>query len=60
MYCEDSNCEHKRLVELIRRVARDVDYEVKDEHLDDYEHKEKPAEVFEFGGSCPGKNKNNC
>ena len=60
MYCEDSNCEHKRLVELIRRVARDVAYEVMDEHLDDYEHKEKPAEVFELGGSSPGKNKSSC
>jgi hypothetical protein len=39
--------ERERLVRLIKRVARDVAYEVMDEHLDDYEHKEKPAEVFD-------------
>jgi hypothetical protein len=35
---------HKRLLRLIRQVAREVAYEVLDEHLDDYEHKEKPAD----------------
>jgi len=35
---------HKKLVRLIRKVAKDVFYELMDEHLDDYEHKEKPAE----------------
>ena len=34
---EDS--EHEKLVRLIREIA----WEVIDEHLDDYEHKEKPA-----------------
>ena len=36
--------EHKKLVLLIRKVAKDVFYELMDEHLDDYEHKEKRAE----------------
>lgn len=40
--CEDS--EHKRLVRLIRRIAREEAYAVLDEHLDDCEHKEKPSE----------------
>jgi len=35
---------HKKLVQLIRRIAKDVFYELMDEHLEDYEHKEKPAE----------------
>lgn len=30
---------------LIRRLAREVALEVIDEHLDDHEHKEKPADV---------------
>lgn len=34
----------KKLVQLILKVAKDVFYELMDEHLDDYEHKEKPAE----------------
>ena len=38
---EDSK--HEKLVSLIRRISREVAYEVLDEHLDDYEHKEKPA-----------------
>jgi len=36
---------------LIRRIAREEAWEVvceaMDEHLDDYEHKEKPAEDLE-------------
>ena len=35
---------HKKLVQLIRRIAKDVFYELMDEHLTDHEHKEKPAE----------------
>ncbi|MBS7632218.1 hypothetical protein KEJ15_01155 [Candidatus Bathyarchaeota archaeon] len=35
---------HKKLVKLIRKVAKDVFYELMNEHLDDYEHKRKPAE----------------
>jgi hypothetical protein len=34
----------KKLVELIRQVAKEVCYEVLDEHLSDYEHKQKPPE----------------
>jgi hypothetical protein len=37
----------KQLQRLIRRLAREVAWEVIDEHLCDYEHKEKPAEDFE-------------
>lgn len=36
----------EELVRLIRRIAREVAWEVVDEHLDDYEHREKPAEDF--------------
>jgi hypothetical protein len=41
---EDSEEQHKRLVELIRKIAKEVCYEILDEHLADYTHKEKPAE----------------
>jgi len=41
---------HKKLARLIRKVAKDVFYELMDEHLCDYEHKEKPAEeVSDYG-----------
>jgi hypothetical protein len=44
--------EHERLVRLIRRVAREEAWYVLDEHLDEYEHQEKPAEDFNavYGG----------
>ncbi len=58
--CKDCDYRHKRFVELIRQVAHDVAYEVMDEHLDDYKHKEKPAEIFEVGGLSLGKNKDSC
>ena len=38
---------YEKLVELIRRIAKEEAYEVIDEHLDEYEHKEKPLEDFE-------------
>jgi len=38
---------YEKLVQLIRRIAREESYEVIDEHLDEYEHKERPAEDFE-------------
>jgi hypothetical protein len=45
------NSERERLVRLIRRIAREEALEVVDEaadkHLDDFEHKEKPAEDFD-------------
>jgi len=41
------NMRRKRL-NLIRQVAKEAAYEVLDEHLSDYEHKEKPAEAFEI------------
>lgn len=36
--------ERRRLVRLVRQIAREVAYEALDEHLEDCEHKEKPAE----------------
>jgi len=41
---------HEKLVQLIRRIAKEEAYEVIDEHLDEYEHKEKPVENFEVEG----------
>jgi DNA-binding FadR family transcriptional regulator len=38
---------HKRLIMLIRRLAREEAYEIMDEHLEDYEHKEKPTREHE-------------
>ena len=35
----------KQLVSLIRRIARDEAYEVIDEHLEDYEHNERKADL---------------
>lgn len=35
---------HEELVRLIRRIAREEAWEVIDEHLEDYLHKEKPVE----------------
>lgn len=43
----DECSDHERLVRLIRQIAREEAWEVIDEHLDDYEYKEKPAEDFE-------------
>jgi hypothetical protein len=39
---QNEDAELKKLVHLIRNVAREVAYEIMDEHLDDCEHKEKP------------------
>lgn len=38
---------YEKLVELIRRIAKEEAYEAIDEHLDEYEHKERPIEDFE-------------
>ena len=38
---------YEKLVELVRRIAKEEAYEAIDEHLDEYEHKEKPLEDFE-------------
>lgn len=43
---EDSE-EHKRLIRLIRQIAREEAYAVLGEHMDDYEHKEKPTSATE-------------
>jgi DNA-binding FadR family transcriptional regulator len=42
---EDSKLEkRKRLVQLIRQIAREEAYAALDEHLSDYEHRQKPPE----------------
>ena len=33
-----------RLIRLIRKIAREEVWKVIDDHLNDYEHKEKPTE----------------
>jgi hypothetical protein len=38
---------NKKLVQIIRQIAKEVCYEIIDEHLNDYEHKEKKTEEFE-------------
>ena len=35
---------HKKLLHLIRHIAREETRELINEHLEDYLHKEKPAE----------------
>jgi len=35
--------EEKQLIELIRRIAKEVCYEILDEHLTDYKHKLRPG-----------------
>jgi hypothetical protein len=35
---------HEKLVVLIRRIAREEAYEALDEHLTEFEHKERPPE----------------
>jgi hypothetical protein len=35
--------EDKKLVDLIKRIAKEVCYEILDEHLTDYKHKARPA-----------------
>jgi predicted translin family RNA/ssDNA-binding protein len=61
---DEVDSKRERLVRLIRRIAREEAWEVVDEAVDenlkDYEHKEKPAEDYEFGGLNRGKNKDGC
>jgi predicted translin family RNA/ssDNA-binding protein len=61
---DEVDSKRERLVRLIRRIAREEAWEVVDEavdaHLEDYEHKEKPAEDFEVGGLNFGKKKQGC
>jgi hypothetical protein len=42
-----SEVEHARLVRLIRQVAKEVVFEVLDEHLANCEHKEKRTGINE-------------
>ena len=35
--------EHRRLVRLMRKIAREEAWQVMDEHVTDYEHKAKPV-----------------
>ena len=41
---EDEIAKRKDLIQLIRRIAREEAWQAIDEHLSDYEHKEKPME----------------
>jgi len=41
------NSQHARLVRLIRRIAREEAWYVIDEHVEEYEHHEKPVDDFE-------------
>lgn len=39
---------NRKLVQIVRQIAKEVCYEILDEHLSDYEHKEKKAEEAEI------------
>jgi len=41
--------ERRRLVRLMRKIAREEAWQVMDEHVTDYEHKTKPSEELELG-----------
>jgi hypothetical protein len=42
----------KELTRLMRSIAREVAYEVIDEHLEDYEHKQKKPDATELEGEA--------
>jgi len=42
----------KELTRLLRSIAREVAYEVIDEHLEDYEHKQKKPDAAELEGEA--------
>jgi len=46
--CDSITFERKELIRLIRSQAQEVAYEVLDEHLEDYEHKEKKPDAAEL------------
>lgn len=41
---KEKTANHRHLARLIRRIAKETANKVLDEHLDFYEHKEKPVE----------------
>ena len=41
---EEEIAKQKDLIQLIRRIAREEASQALDEHLSDYEHKERPME----------------
>ncbi len=41
------NEKHAQLIRLIRKIAREEAWQTIDEHLNDYIHREKPAENTE-------------
>ncbi len=47
---EPSHNSRKELARLIRSIAREVAYEVIDEHLEDYMHKPKRPDATELEG----------
>ncbi len=44
MIRDDETAERMRLIRLIRKIAREEAWQALEDHLNDYEHKEKPAE----------------
>ena len=40
--------EHKKLVQLIRKISREVVWEILDEHIEQYEHREKQIKDSEL------------
>jgi DNA-binding FadR family transcriptional regulator len=48
--CRKAIMDYVKMLNMIRRVAKEAANEIMDEHLGDYEHREKPAEVSEILG----------
>ncbi len=44
MTAEVEEAERMRLIRLIRKIAREEAWQALEDHLNDYEHTEKPAE----------------
>lgn len=40
--------QRKRLIALIRRIAREEAWQAIDQHSEDYEHKQKPADEVDL------------
>jgi DNA anti-recombination protein RmuC len=45
---QPQNNERAELTKLMRSIAREVAYQVLDEHLEDYEHKPKTPDIAEL------------
>jgi hypothetical protein len=49
---ETENFDKKELTRLMRSIAREVAYEVIDEHLEDYEHTARKPDQTELEGEA--------